>query len=144
MAFADTNIKSIVIPDSVISIYSNVFIYCNSLESITVGKGLKNADFSELISLKSITVSEENESFTVVDGVLFNKDKTTLIVYPAKKTGDIYLIPATVKTIGSLAFESCTSLKKIALPEGIIGVDVLFDSCEALEYIYSLKCGINS
>ena len=162
LAFYFTNIKSIVIPDSVTTINYMVFDNCLSLESITIGKSLKtigNAAISRINSLKSITVSEENKNFSSVDGVLFNKDKTKLIVYPAKKTGNIYFVPATVKTIGDDAFYCCTNLemisipdsvenigsafaycsalKKIALPEGISNiVGTAFFSCEALECIY--------
>lgn len=162
LAFYFTKIKSIVIPDSVTTINYMVFGNCLSLESITIGKSLKtigNAAISRITSLKSITVSEENENFSSVDGVLFNKDKTKLIVYPAKKAGNIYFVPTTVKTIGNDAFYGCTNLemisipdsvetvgsafiacsalKKIALPEGISNiVDTTFISCEALECIY--------
>ncbi len=162
LAFYFTNIKSIVIPDSVTTINYMAFGNCLSLESITIGKSLKtigNAAISRINSLKSITVSEENENFSSVDGVLFNKDKTKLIVYPAKKADNIYFVPTTVKTIGNDAFYGCTNLemisipdsvenigsafiacsalKKIALPEGISNIiATTFSSCEALECIY--------
>lgn len=60
--------------------------------------------------LTNITVDPENQSFCDIDGVLFNKEKTELILFPGKKDynapGDVveYTIPETVNSIAAYAF----------------------------------------
>lgn len=63
-----------------------------------------NEAFSAAYGLKNIEVAAENPSFTTVDGVLFNKDQTDLITYPASKDGQSYTVPTTVKHILDGAF----------------------------------------
>lgn len=69
-------------------------------------------------SLTSITVDENNANYSSADGVLFNKDKTTLIKCPAAKTGS-YAIPNTVTTISSEAFYTCPDLTSISVPSTV-------------------------
>jgi len=58
-------------------------------------------------------VGSGNDYFSVVDGVLFNKDKTTLIAYPPAKSGTTYSIPISVDTLGMQSFYNSTLLKLI-------------------------------
>ena len=55
--------------------------------------------------MKSINVDSDNENYSSEDGVLFNKNKTTLLSYPAKKEGTNYSILSSVEYIGASAFE---------------------------------------
>jgi hypothetical protein len=82
------------------------------------------------------TVEENNPSFTVVDGVLFNKDKTKLIAYPGRKSGQTYRIPDSVTEIGSGAFAFSANLKEIDLGSNLklIGVDA-FRGCHFTEVV---------
>jgi len=59
---------------------------------------------SGLESLISINVDADNPSYTSVDGVLYDKDCSTLIVYPSGRTG-AYRIPDTVTTVNDYAFQ---------------------------------------
>ncbi len=97
------NLKKITIPESVESIESIAFYGCSSLEDVYIPK---NADFTVtnyyedegwktihqdhspfhgFRSLKKITVDKDNKTLTSVDGVLYNKDMTVLLQYPAEK-----------------------------------------------------------
>jgi hypothetical protein len=67
--------------------------------------------FHQYPNLAEIIVSGENEHFGSMDGVLFDKDKTTLIKYPPAKTGSEYTIPLTVESINRSAFLRCKALK---------------------------------
>ena len=88
---------SVDIPDSVTSISDEPFYRCTSLTAINVGAG--------------------NTSYSSVDGVLYNKEKTKLIQYPSGKTDETYTMPDTVTSIGKVAISICSSLKSIVVGE---------------------------
>ena len=134
-----TNLKEIVIPDSVTWIGAYAFSGCTSLTSVVIPDGVTSIydyTFHGCTSLASITVADNNQSYCDVDGVLFNKDKTELVQYPAGKTSASYSIPNSVTEIGDGAFSYCTNLKEIAIPDGVtsIGRDAFFD-CTSLASI---------
>lgn len=69
--------------------------------------------------LKYIEVSENNPYFSSSDGVLFDKQKIKLIVYPSYKNSESYTVPESVKEIDDSAFAGCATVQKINLPEGL-------------------------
>ena len=139
-------LTEIMIPEGVTSIGDFAFSACNSLEEITIpasvtsiGKGL-NA-----IGLVSITVNKENEYYSSDEnGVLFNKDKTKLIRYPAGDKCTTYTIPITVTSICDGAFLDCRSLEEIIIPKGITSIgDATFSYCTSLTEI-TIPNGVTS
>ena len=68
---------------------------------------------------ESIEVSEANNYFSSSDGILFDKQKTKLIAFPAKKNLSTYTVPNSVKEISQEAFINATLLQKIILPNGL-------------------------
>jgi hypothetical protein len=79
--------------------------------------------FSNCYSLTGITVDERNPAYASVDGVLFNKAKTTLIQYPGGKQGESYTIPAGVTTIESYAFLNNHFITSITIPASVTEVE---------------------
>lgn len=77
------------------------------------------ADFSGCKSLASISISENSESYASVDGVLYDKDVTNLILYPAGKTATSFTVPDTVTTISGSAFCKNTYLTSVITPDCI-------------------------
>ena len=81
-AFRDcTGITRVTLPDTIVRIGVGSFNGCSSLEEINIPKNavsIATGVFRNCASLQNINVSEDNPSFTSVDGVMFNKDKTTL------------------------------------------------------------------
>lgn len=122
------------------------FTNTNGYTSLTVSEGVTTIDdyaFSECYSLKTITVGEDSASFCVQDNILFNSDKTKLIIYPAKKTGTEYVIPDTVTAIANAAF-SGTPLEKITVPNGVTEIPAYaFESCAKLKEVV-LPAGITN
>ncbi|MBJ7281004.1 MAG: leucine-rich repeat protein, partial [Rhodoluna sp.] len=104
---------AVVIPEGVTTIGSEAFAGESAITSITIPAGVTtigSAAFAAASALTSITVDGANPNYSSTDGVLFNKDSSTLIAYPAGKTGTSYTIPAGVTTIGFLGFYGATSL----------------------------------
>jgi len=131
-------LTSITIPNNVTGIDQAAFIKCSGLTSVTIPNSVTyigdNA-FSWCTGLKKITVSEGNATYSSVDGVLFNKNKTQLVAYPNARS-NIYTIPNSVKTIGFGAFTGCAGLTSIVIPNNVTAFsDYAFSECTGLSSI---------
>ena len=136
-AFSDcTSLTSIVIPDGVTSIRDWAFYSCDSLSSIVIPDSVTSIGeraFRDCSSLTSIDIARGNAYYTSENGVLFNKDKTELIQYPAGKPSTEYRIPKSVTIIGEDAFYSCDSLSSIVIPDSVTSIgDFAFRYCGSL------------
>ena len=139
--------KSYTIPNSVTEISWSAFHDCTSLTNITIPNSVTYIDnfaFSGCTSLTAIDIATDNEYYTSVNGVLFNKDKTELRCYPAGKTDKSYNIPDGVTSIGYYAFYGCTSLTSITIPNGVTSIDwFAFSGCTSLKSI-TIPNGVTS
>lgn len=129
------NLKDVKIPDSVKDIEGSAFSYCESLKDVTIPSSVTNIAgnvFTSCSNLSSINVSENNTCYSSLDGILFNKEKTKLLAYPAGKSG-AYVIPNDVISIGNAAFESCDNLTSIEVPDSVTSIgDFAFSCCKNL------------
>ena len=117
-------LTSVTIGNSVTSIGNEAFSGCYGLTSVTIGNSVTSIGdqaFYWCTGLTSINVAANNPNYCSVDGVLFNKEKTALIQYPARKSG-AYTIPSSVTTIGKLAFHNCTGLKSVTIPSSVTSI----------------------
>lgn len=113
LAFCDCKkITKLIIPSSVVSISDD-------------------RTFKGCAKLTSIEVAEGNPNYCSVDGVLFSKDMTVLLCYPAGKADTSYVVPDSVTKINSYAFYWNENIISITIPETVtmIGGDA-FAGCK--------------
>ena len=124
-AFYDcSSLTSVTIPDSVTSIGDYAFYGCESLTSVTIPDSVTsigNGAFASCTSLTGIWVAEGNNDYSSdASGVLFNKDKITLVQCPG--TFREYTIPDSVTSIGEQAFMGCSSLTSVTIPDSVTSI----------------------
>ncbi|MCM8871999.1 MAG: leucine-rich repeat domain-containing protein [Paludibacteraceae bacterium] len=133
-----TGLTSITIQNSVTSIGFRAFEGCTGLTSVTIPNRVTSIGkfaFYDCTGLTSINVAEDNLNYASIDGVLYSKDKNTLIMCPQGKTGSI-TIPNSVTSIGEYAFGGCTGLTSITIPNSVTSIgDEAFDDCTGLTSI---------
>lgn len=165
----DSKTEKITVPDGYTRIEKSAFENSASLKTITIPKTVTQIGetaFSGCEKLESINVAHENTGYASYDGVLYDKEKTKLLAYPAAKADTSFKVPETVteildnafygankltnitlptglKKIGRSTFANCTSLTSVSLPEGVteLGASV-FRNCTALSSVRAANTGI--
>ena len=130
------------IPATVMTIAGNAFNGCSQVMSVTIPNSLTTVEshaFCYNNSLTSISTVSDQLNFASIDGVLFNKNQSELIVCPSGKSGS-YTIPGTVTNLRESAFYSCSKLNSITIPASITTIgNTAFANCSGLTSIYANK-----
>lgn len=123
-AFQGTGITSVSIPATVTDMGERAFGNCQNLTTITVDEG--------------------NAYYVSDNGILFNSDTTTLMVYPAGKTDTLFEVPTTVTYFNEHAFWGNRNLKHIVIPSGNITSisNYVFKDCYNLRVV-DIPEGVN-
>ena len=134
--YACQKLTAVSIPNSVKEIHRFAFEGCAGLTSVEISENVTDigeVPFLGCDNLTGIWVAEGNANYSSDSaGVLFDKNKTTLIQAPAAMTGT-YTVPSSVTTIAECAFCSCAELKSITLPAGLKTIGALaFSGCSRL------------
>ena len=102
-AFSNTGLQTVTIPVNLTSLGSGAFASCHSLTEIAVDSG--------------------NVSYTAVDGVLYDGEKTTLLAYPAGRADQSFTIPEGTVTVGNAAFEGSWNLTEVYFAQTVETVE---------------------
>lgn len=166
-AFAFCDIKSVKIPSSVKRIGTYAFYQCSKLTRIDIPEGVQEIDmcaFAEIPNiakftipasvqfidevafggckaLKEFKVSADNNFFTTADGILYEKDMSRLVCYPAGKEDQIFTLPESVVVLDQMIFADCENLHHVVLHDHLEEVGAgMFQNCSNLE---SVKMPLN-
>ncbi|MCL2844812.1 MAG: leucine-rich repeat domain-containing protein [Chitinivibrionia bacterium] len=143
-AFSGSNLKEITIPNSVTRIERSAFLGNTNLTTLNlnadnvsfgweafgntpnltrlnIGAQVATRPVRELLRLPNLTyisVDAQNIALSSYDGVLFSKERDTLMRFPNGRQG-AYVIPNSVNTIGTIAFEAATLLTEVTIPNSV-------------------------
>lgn len=135
-------LTSITLPEGLEKIKINAFYKCYGLTtleipaSVTLIETDDEAPVFDKLEIKTISVKSENNIYTSQDGMLYNKQKTTLLYCPSEYETDVINLPESVTDIRARAFDWCTNITHIIFPEGMktIGNNAL-NGCKSLKSI---------
>ena len=144
---SNSQVTSVIFKEGITTIGNWAFGYCYTIQSITIPKTVTyigDGFCAYSNQLSKIIVSEENQHYTSIDNVLYTKDGSTLLKYPAKRAGSTYYTNANTTTISQLAFQKVYYLENIYLNEELITVEQqAFEACYNLKNVYAgSKCDL--
>ena len=139
-AFEFSGIKSISIPEGVTTIDKEAFSTCDVLTEVTLPSTLASMSgeaFKFCSKLANVYVADGNTNYSSINGILLNKDKTTLVLFPPAKANDKFtLLPPSITKLGDYAFYTCTNLKNVVIPNKVTSIgERTFGLCSNLNSI---------
>jgi hypothetical protein len=111
----NTAIRSVKLPQGLECIAGDAFVYCDNLKSVTIPEAVESIGDNPFAGCPNLMLKNLSEAFVLEDGVLFDKDRKSLIHYTPSKTDDVYAIPDCVQWIGKHSFYKCENLKKVVI-----------------------------
>ncbi|MBQ2712247.1 MAG: leucine-rich repeat domain-containing protein [Clostridia bacterium] len=134
--YACSSLTEITIPDSVTTVERDAFGFCRSAKTISIGAGvatLGEMAFYRCFAVEQFVVSEANAAYRSNRGNLYSKDGKTLLQYAIGKTDAYFVVPEGVTAIGVYAFDKAVHLLRVELPKSVISVSgFVFEGCDAL------------
>ena len=161
-AFTGVALQELIIPGNVQEIGDNAFNGCIRLSSLTLSEGIRVIEemafsncsdltevlipasveclgdgvFSDCLAMTQIAVAPESEHFVVRDDILYSKDLSVLVHYPAAKEEQEFTIPEEVRKIAGLAFASNYFLMEVMLGDHLEEVgSYAFARCSSLSFV---------
>ena len=128
---SDHNIEEFTVPETigntpVVGIEWGAFRDCSKIKKLTLGKNVSVIDWNDIAeqTIGEIAVIEDNEAFTVVDGILYSKDMKTVIAFPPSNSATEIKIADEAETIDPYAFIACHNLTKIEVSNNVREIGV--------------------
>ena len=134
-----TSLNNIVIPENITEIGNNAFQLCDTFTEVNIPQNVTHIGelaFDNCLNLSTINVSENNKNYSDDNGILYNKNKTELILCPIKNEISDYAIPESVLEIADYAFAYNEKIISVTIPEKtkIIGSNA-FRNCVNIKNI---------
>lgn len=117
------NLESVTISENVTTIENDAFQGCRELKSIDIPKSVTSIDSRAFDTsyLENVNVAADNKKYTSVDGVLYNKNKTAILLYPGARDATSFSIPGSVTHIGDDAFVD-SDLTEVVIPNSVTNI----------------------
>ena len=132
------SLTNLTIANSVTNIGAGAFLGCSGLRSVAIPNSvtsLGGSPFVDCYDLTNIAVAASNPAYSSVGGVLFDNAKAVLVEFPGGLGGN-YTIPASVATIGPVAFGDCTRLTNVTIGTNVTDIEYqAFYGCAAFTNI---------
>ena len=116
------SLKLMNIGENITKLGKELFKNCTSLEEVYIPYTVKSIDtgiFDNCTSLCGIYIDSNNPSYTDLNGILVNKEKTKLILYPAGRTSKTYTVPIGITNFENGAFGYTQNLEKVIFQDGV-------------------------
>lgn len=134
-----TSLDSIYIPNGVTSIGTLTFSGCSALRAVSMGTGLSSIGkqaFYECHALEHFDIDEGNPYLCSIDGVVYNRDTTNLVLYPIGRKITEYSILNGVANLLDMSFQLCTTIQTLFIPNSVSKIGMgTFTGCSSLSTI---------
>ena len=124
------SLTSITLPNSLKYLDWYLFSGCTSLKTVSIGSSLQECYnqgsygfiFEDCTALESITVSSSNNNYSSANGIMYDKKKTEILVYPQAKKDTTYTVPSTINTLYGVSTNNNPYLKTITIPASVTDI----------------------
>lgn len=132
--FFDLKTDTLSIPENITTIDTHAIENCH-LNKLILSKSIERIydNFIYNSEINEIIIPQENRNFTLINGIVFNKEITRMLHYPVTKSGDTFVIPSSVETVDSDCFINQKYLSRISVGNRVKRLYPI--KTEKLEYI---------
>ncbi len=134
----DHRVRRVIVADGVTALGGDLSS-CSRLRELVLGADAAKAGvlfIEKRPTLERVTVAEENTAFMSADGVLYNKEQTSLLFYPSLKKGESFTVPETVQELREGVFRNAKYLTSVTLPSSVTSIGKnAFSGCDQLQKI---------
>ena len=144
-----TSLEKVELSNTITSVSEGVFWGCTNLKYVKIGSKITKIPgemFKNCSSLETIDASEYSDTFCSEDGVLYSKDKTKIIRYPQNKSNSLYIMPDSIVTTDTYAFDNCENMTSVTISNNFQNSsswDCMFKNCPNLVNISVKSNNVN-
>ena len=136
----ESSIKDVVIEEGITNIRQGSFYELSNAVSLSIPSTVNEIATYANNYFAEFKLAEGNSTYALIDGVLFNADKTKLIMYPVRKADETYTVPADVLILAPSSFSNAKNLKTINISDDVTTIN---DSCFVYSSVETVNFGIN-